>query len=333
MMKEAEIRPAALFNQYLELSRQDAASLLAGRTHFLDSLCPACGGAGTKMFLKWGYEYHQCGICGSLFLGLRPTAEQLDQFYATAASVLFWSTDFYKQTAEARREKMFRPRAAQLCQLADTNAVPSSATVVDIGSGYGLFLEELRGTARFATVTGIEPSASLASVCRAQGFITHEFRLEAMPEALCTADLACAFEVLEHVLDPLAFLQGVRRLLSPGGLAVMTTLTVDGFDIQTLWENSRSIYPPHHINLLSIDGYRRLLARADLELVEISTPGKLDIDIVANALRDIPDLPVDRFARRLALAASPPVREAFQAFLQENHLSSHLRIIAKRRHD
>lgn len=331
-MKEADIRPAALFDRYLQLSRQDAMGLAKDSAGFVDATCPACGGHGPNVLRKWDYDYRQCTACGSLYLGRRPTAAQLEHFYDTAESVRFWGTDFYKQTAEARREKMFRPRAEQVRALADQLTLPASARFIDIGAGYGIFLEELRALNRFAQVEGIEPAADLAAICRDKGFPIHQARLEDLADGACAADLVSAFEVLEHVLDPLTFLQGVRRILAPGGITVLTTLTADGFDIRSLWDHAKSVYPPHHINLLSVEGYRRLLARAGLELVEITTPGKLDVDIVVNALRDDPTLPVGGFVRHLALQADDQVREAFQTFLQTNLLSSHIRIVARRPH-
>ena len=45
-------------------------------------------------------------------------------------------------------------------------------------------------------------------------------------------------------------------------------------------------YPPHHINLLSKEGYKALFNNSGLENVKIITPGKLDIDIVRNFTRE-----------------------------------------------
>jgi hypothetical protein len=135
--------------------------------------------------------------------------------------------------------------------------------------------------------------------------------------------------VLEHVYDPIAFLVAIRKLLSPGGLMIATTLTASGFDIQVLWEGSKSVHPPHHINLLSIAGMSKLIERADLRLVALTTPGQLDIDIVANAVAENPASSVPRFVSQL-LGAGDDARSAFQDFLSNYRLSSHIRVIAAR---
>lgn len=107
---------------------------------------------------------------------------------------------------------------------------------------------------------------------------------------------------------------------------MLTTLTVSGFDIQVLWEQSKSVYPPHHINLLSVAGLRRLVARAGLKLHELATPGELDLDIVANRHLEDRKIALPRFVKSL-IGASASVRNNFQQFLKANALSSHVRII------
>ena len=98
------------------------------------------------------------------------------------------------------------------------------------------------------------------------------------------ACLTCSLEVFEHVHNPLSFLKKKVSITKKGGWVFFTTLGVDGFDIQLLWENSNSIYPPHHLNLLSVKGFKILCERAGLTNIKIITPGVLDTDIVKNRI-------------------------------------------------
>lgn len=329
-MKENEIRPPDLFNRYLELSRQDIDRFFTDRTDFVEVDCPACGGRTQLPGLeKFGFVYVLCDDCGTLFLSPRPSPRQLETFYRESEAVKFWSTHFYKDTVEARREKMFRPRAMLVGELLDEYSEGDKGMFVDVGSGYGVFLEEVRRLERFSSLFGVEPNSNLADVCRNQGFTIVEKEMETIAEGEIQADFATAFEVLEHVFNPLDFLTAVRRILKPGGMLLFTTLTVSGFDIQVLWEKSKSVYPPHHINLISVKGMERLVERAGLHLMELSTPGQLDVDIVRNMIKENPELPVPRFVSTLLNAAEGDTGHEFQDFLKRNKLSSHIRVVAR----
>lgn len=328
-MKETDIRPKQLFDRYLQLAAEDAARLAEDAAGFVAVPCPACGGEGADSFVKASYRYCECRQCGSLFLNPRPTPERMERFYAEAESVRFWSTDFYRQTAEARRVSMFRPRAEMAAEMAERLGLGANARLADVGAGYGLFLEEAAQLGRFGTLTAVEPAAELAAVCRDKGFTVVEKTAEAVADGEVAADLATAFEVLEHVNEPLGFLRAVGTLLAPGGVAILTTLTASGFDIQVLWDAAKGVYAPHHINLMSVDGIEALVRRAGLELVELATPGRLDVDIVANTLAERSDVTPGRFVTNL-LAASAETRAAFQSFLAANRLSSHVRFVVRR---
>lgn len=143
-----------------------------------------------------------------------------------------------------------------------------------------------------------------------------------------TGDLVVCFEVLEHVYDPLGFVRALSQFAKPNGYVMVSTLGVNGFDIQVLWEKSKSIFPPHHINFLSVDGFRRLFSRSGFVEVEVLTPGKLDVDIVRNAYkRDPTVLKGQRYMK--ALLGDKTKSERFQTFLSKNLMSSHVWIFAK----
>jgi len=329
-MKETEVRPKDLFNHYLRLASQDAQRLLLEQDRFIEVPCPACACEDrSPAFEKLGFRWMSCANCATLYISPRPTPEQLLGFYRDGESVKFWSTEFYRQTAEARREKMFRPRARIVSELAGKGGFGREATFVDVGAGYGILLEEIQKLNVFRDIVGVEPGPVMADICRQRGFRMLQKVAEDVSPGDCQADAATSFEVIEHVFDPHLFLAGIRRLMRPGGKLLLTTLTSDGFDIQVLWEHSNSAHPPHHLNLISTKGMELLLARAGLKLTELSTPGELDLDIIANMLQECPDLPLPRFVRQILKSCDDDGRKQFQSFLKQNRLSSHMRVVAQ----
>jgi len=330
-MKESDIRPRALFNRYLELLAKDVDRFFSDRSRFVEVPCPACSSVSQEVGLnKLGFCYVTCLECGSLYVSPRPTSSMIDAYYRESEAVKFWETQFFKETAHARREKIFRPRAELVGELIQEYDRAETNTFVDVGSGYGIFLEEMAKQNLFENVLGIEPAPNLADVCRQKGFRVIEKPVEAVEKDELGADFITAFEVLEHVFDPVRVVTAMERLLRPDGILLFTTLTVSGFDIQVLWEHSDSVYPPMHINLLSVEGINRLGERCGLDIVELATPGKLDVDIVRNALVKNPDIPISRFVRSL-LRRGDQAQDNFQAFLQANCFSSHVRVIARPR--
>lgn len=327
-MKESDIRPEALLNRYLELSAEDADRCFSGIER--QSIpCVGCGGTQiVPEFEKNGFPYASCATCGSLFQAPRPTRDAFEAFYRDSASGRYWATEFFPAVAEARRERIFRPRAERLSKLCVENGIVVE-NIVDVGAGYGILLDEWRLIHPHVRLLAIEPSDVLAKECRAKGLDVIEDISENVTGYQDYADLVVCFEVLEHVFSPFEFVKSLVNLARPGGYVFVSTLCVDGFDIQLLWEKSKSIFPPHHINFLSVNGFRHLFKRAGLERIVVTTPGELDVDIVRNATKKDPELlRKHRFLN--GILSNSAAESAFQTFLSENRLSSHIWILGKR---
>ena len=65
--------------------------------------------------------------------------------------------------------------------------------------------------------------------------------------------------------------------------------------------------------------------RYGFSICEITTPGKLDVDIVSKKSDEINDLFVSEL-----VSSDNEVKELFQKFLQDAKLSSHLMVVAKK---
>jgi SAM-dependent methyltransferase len=326
-MKEGDIRPQALFDRYMELSREDAVRCFANEPR--DAIhCIGCGSRNVKdEFKKHGFTYGQCQDCKTLFQTPRPTLQAFEAFYRDSVSSKYWAEVLFPSVAEARRERIFRPRVELLTQLCEARG-EKIHQLIDVGAGYGIFLDEWRKVLPKSHLVAVEPSTYLAAECRIKGFEVVESIVEQVEGYENFADMVVCFEVLEHVHEPLAFVETLMRLAKPGGLVSISTLCIDGFDLQVLWNQSNQIFPPHHINFHSVAGFENLFARAGLVDVSVTTPGKLDVDIVRNAaLRDPDLLKGQRFLQRLI--GNEQMSSAFQTFLAENSLSSHAWVIGK----
>lgn len=326
-MKESDIRSREAHNRYLELVAADA-ELLARNTSMVNTdRCPACdGNEHTPAMKKSGFTYMECLECETLFVNPRPPFAALMQLYEDSPSTKYWVEEFFLPKVAARRMKIFRPRAAYV---AARFPELSNSRIGDIGAGFGLFLEELRAVWPEASMTAIEPSCEMATILRGKGIRVLGQMLEEVTATDGRFDLLTAFELFEHLHQPAEFLRCVHGLLNPGGYLYLTTLNGQGFDIQLLWERSKSVSPPHHLNFLNPRSMTRLLERTGFEVVEVNTPGELDWDIVEGGwFADESD--PGRFFQTVAKHGSPEAKRALQGWFRDFGFSSHLRAVARR---
>jgi len=327
-MRESDIRPRELLNEYLRLSEQDATTLFADGAR--DEVpCVACDSHDTQpAFVKNGFGYSRCGDCGTLYQTPRPRLDVFERFYVNSVSSDFWAKVFFPRVAEARRSAVFAPRATDLSRmLGERGFVPR--TVIDVGAGHGMFLSELVSRLDGATGIAVEPSSEMIESCRKLGFETREALAEDVTDLDGRGDLVCSLEVMEHVHSPLRFISNLATFTAPGGWVFFTTLGADGFDIAVLGEHANAVFPPHHLNFMSVKGFDILCRRAGLTDVEVLTPGKLDVDIVRNKASEVPGL-LEGQPFIQSLLEDEAKAAAFQQFLAQNRLSSHTWVLARK---
>lgn len=334
-MKESDIRPEAVFDQFLALAERDA-KLYFGEVPFARINCPACDRADSAFaFRKHGFDYETCGACQTLFVNPRPGPDAFRRYYQEAPSIKFWATDFYEKTESARRERIFAPRAHTVLEKVGKYSTGTGSAepgwIADIGAGYGVFCEEMSKIAPRANVFAIEPSPGLAQACQRKRLTVVPMFLEDavradLPIGSAEQGTLTSFELLEHVQDPKAFLKSCKRLLKPGDLLVLTTLNGLGLDIQVLWEKSKSVHPPHHINFFNPRSVKLLVERVGFQALEVSTPGKLDVSILENSLGKVAS---DRFWGNFLAQLGEDGKERFQQFLADHGLSSHMMVVAQ----
>ena len=305
--------------KYIELSRSDVSSFFANSARRSVN-CVACGFSESRPeFKKDGFEYVSCLKCGTLYQSPRPSIEDFNKFYRDSKSSNYWAEVFFPVISEIRREKIFRARVDSIASIfKELNF--KVGNLIDVGAGYGIFLEEWKSRFPKVNALAVEPSNSLSEECRRKGFDVLECVLEEVYSHKGFADLVTCFEILEYNHDPISFVKALAKLARPGGYVFVSTLCIDGFDLQSLWQKSTQISPPHQINFISVEGFKNLFSLAGLHSVKIMTPGKLDVDFVRNAKCFDDSEGVARFMNKILMDDN--LSNSFQSFLVENNLSS-----------
>lgn len=305
-----EIHPGPLVRQFRQLTEASTAALMRGP--LVDVPCQACGGAASSpAFEKFGMPYRVCSACGSVFASPRPDATALAEYAATSPAAIFWRQRVLAETMAARMEKLTRPRAEWLAD------------------GVAEYCHDAR-LGLDLSPSGMPLQADLAVL--APDLTT--FRSAAGGDRAWTGqgpvDVVAAFDTLDRAADVRAFVADVASVLRPGGLFFVTAPSISGFDLQVLWDRSPAIMPPDKLNLLSMDGFRRLFRPETWQILELSTPGMFDVENVRKAVLAEPAVAWPRVIRGLVQESDETARLELQEYLQRHRLASFARLVVRR---
>lgn len=225
--------------------------------------CPICSTPATYEALSLaGYALARCTTCDLRFA---PTAVNVavdyDSVYDTPEYIA-GQVEQYRQGFDAAafaRHPTYRA-------FFDRVPAPADGLLLDLGCGAGRFL--LAARALGWRVVGSDVSASALEIARS----VIDAPLMAQTATELTADpqrydVVTAFEVLEHVADPLAFVRTAQMLLRPGGHFFAT---VPNWDCRLVRETERPDWvPPVHLSFFTAGALRRLGETAGLQDVSV----------------------------------------------------------------
>jgi SAM-dependent methyltransferase len=100
--------------------------------------------------------------------------------------------------------------------------VPPGATVADVGCGNGVYLQRLRRRRGNPIVVGFDLSAGMARAASVHA-PTAVADAQALPLRDGSVDVVLCLHMLYHVPDIALAVRELRRVLRPGGLALITT--------------------------------------------------------------------------------------------------------------
>jgi SAM-dependent methyltransferase len=246
--------------------------------------------------------------------------DAVSRFYATTEAGRL-RTKYFQAAGQERLNHVVRSRVDWVANYV-AGARPDNVRLLDVGTLYPSFLAELRNQGVAGACDSLDPPEGLETDARAAGAQV------GTPPTIASVDVVTAFEQLEHQSDPGAFLRRLKGVLKPGGWLFATTRSISGLDLQVLWDKAPYIFVPEHLNLLSVEGLTTLFEAAGFAIVELSTPGQLDVELIERSAQDF-DIPLPRMLRYLFRHRGDECRADLQELLQRHRLSSHVRIAAR----
>lgn len=328
---ENDIRPESLMSAQMDRYEADLERLLRFRADFVFVCCPACGSNdSTAEFEKMGISYVTCTSCQTLYTNPRPQPEHLQAYYENSENYRYWAEHIFPASEDARRERIFRPRTERILDLCDRFEV-HRGVLVEVGPGFGTFCEEMAKSGWFHEIFAIEPTPELASTCRDRGIQVIESPVEKVDAAaLPPVDVIASFEAIEHLFEPSQFVESCYGLLAPGGLLVLSCPNGQGFEVTELRESSGTV-DAEHLNYFNPDSLSQLVSRAGFIPIEVTTPGRLDAELVRKqGLDGRWDSSKSAFLQTVLIDRWDQLGEHFQDFLVDMNLSSHMWLVARK---
>lgn len=268
-----------------------------------------CGkGKQKKFFTKWGIDYYRCAACGTIWADV--SARNLTAFKSNNQLVKLRTSQEYQQNAIKKRDITWEELIDWLKFRTYRYLGTRYVKIIDYGNRYLGFVEKIK-------------KSSLS-----QAYELRESILTIKTDNLSEADIILYMDNLQCTVNPLADIKSVIQNLRPGGLLFLGTRIGTGFDILALREHAK-IFPYEHSFLPSVSVLEKLLINAGLDVLEIATPGRLDVPYVIANKDKIPEQ--EYFIKYLIENGNKTVFQELQRFLQKNHLSSYAQIVARRR--
>ena len=219
-------------------------------------------------------RHYRCVACGSVFVGNHIDGAELGIAYSTLDT-----HKYYEEIERENRKKM----ATAIKHLKEL--IPQSSSIIDIGTGNGLFVEMLSNVG-FKSVSAHEILGSdLSRIRDIACHIYQDFDYQSIPSN--SFEVATLLDVLEHVVEPKYLIQTCGRILKPNGMIYIHTPIVTRTDrimhllqktpvlkkIGTIWQRGRtSIF---HLENYTLKSLTMLLKDAGFRNINIEIKNEL----------------------------------------------------------
>jgi SAM-dependent methyltransferase len=234
--------------------------------------CALCGGDSFTPALDCeGFSYVRCRGCGLVQMNPQPLAEEVSRRYG--GEYLEYELANEKPFLELQLLALEDAGFWDLEEELKSRRGPGKPRVLDCGCAAGALLGELRG--RGWDCAGVEICRAEAEYARRERSLdVRSLPLEENRFSGGSFDVVLASHLIEHLNSPAAFVSEVRRILAPGGVFIVTTPNIGGFQAKLFRGRWRSAIFDH-LYLFSVKTLSALLAQKGFAVEKTVTWGGL----------------------------------------------------------
>jgi len=214
---------------------------------------------------KTNFKVFKCKKCDHIQLLPRPAEDEDKEFYDK-------NLQDRSRQKEIDHEKLKvnnlfdTMRHVKLIQLLNKDV---NCRILDIGSGYGFFVNELFNCG-YKNVTGIEISYERRSIANQHGSVQIiDFDINKPDRDIGRFDIVTLFHVLEHMSDPIMFLEKIRNLINTNGVLICEVPNVREMLLDNCKEYDDFYWIRAHLNYFSRETLLECFKKAEYSDVDI----------------------------------------------------------------
>ena len=242
--------------------------------------CPLCQSENREtLYSKFGvHDVVRCADCDMYYLYPRLTEAAITQFYEQD-SYYEGGESGYSDTGYSDQERALRATFKKMIENLEKRGL-TGGSLLEIGCGFGFLLEEAKPYFSYRVGTefsseGVRQSALRADAAYAGG-------VESVPTE-DKFDCIISLQVIEHVYDPLDFVQKLAAHTNPGGTIVLGTPDIGGMLKRVMGRRWASFKVPEHVLYFDATTLSRLMSEAGLlDIKRIPYPHAFPLALIAS---------------------------------------------------
>lgn len=242
---------------------------------------------------------YRCNFCGLIFTHPLPTKSELQEYYSSGEAQSHSGFDL-NYLIEKHEEFLKKPPSSYLFLkrffLNLTNHLPQGKSCLEIGCNLGVFIELVQPVSHL-NFYAIEFNSQAVDFVRGRGkFLIDNQSIENEPFPGVNFDCVIMFDVLEHVPEPIQFIEAIKKRLNLQGLILVAVPNASAWSHRLLrilkkWRNKDifpTVEPPFHLYGYNRNNLELVFAQCGFKMIDIEYYLMEHFDVQDNQTEDVP---------------------------------------------